>query len=199
MTAENVLQDVLLAVGIDDASAQLSSGNYDIRQILAFMNEAGRDISRRAEWSQMFSDWTITGGVDEVSLPSDFHEMAEGGAVRINKSGYHPIRVVVDPVQWQFLSATSSAQPYCHISDQKLLFSPTLDDDGAKVRYVSTNWVSGAAEITQNSDVLLIPERLVAKGAIWRWRRQKGMPFDDQMAEFEADLTADLKADRGQA
>lgn len=49
MTAESVLTNVLLEIGLDNASAQLTSNDYDIRQIKAFMNAAGKDISRRTE------------------------------------------------------------------------------------------------------------------------------------------------------
>jgi hypothetical protein len=80
----------------------------------------------------------------------------------------------------------------------KILFSPALDADGAKVRYVSKHWVEGKEEITQNGDNLLVPERLIEKGAIWRWKRQKGLPYDDMLAEFEADLIGEIKADRKQ-
>lgn len=199
MTAETVLQNVLLEIGLDNTTAQLTSSDYEIRQIKAHMNEAGKDIASRAEWSELFVNWTISGGVDDIDLPSDFHEMAETGAVRINKSGYHPIRAVVSPEQWDFLSGSSSAQPYYHLKGGRLHFSPTLASEGALVRYVSNQWVTGASEISQNSDTLKIPEKLVTKGTIWRWRRQKGMTFDDYMSEFEADLATAIKADRGAA
>ncbi len=198
MTAETVLTNVLLEIGLDNPTAQLSSDDYEILQIRALMNAAGKDIARRAEWSRLYKDMTIGGGLSEIDLPVDFHEMAEYGAVRLNKAGFYPVRPVVSPEQWAFLIARPSAQPYYHLAGGKILFSPTLDVDGAKLRYVSKYWVTGKEEVTQNGDTLLIPENLLEKGTIWRWKRQKGLPFDDQMAEFEADLMTEIKADRGQ-
>ncbi len=197
MTAETVLANVLLEIGLDNTSAQLTSSDYEIRQIKAFMNAAGKDIARRAEWPRLYAELVVAGDISEVDLPDNFQKMAEKGAVRLNKSGFSPVRPIVAPEQWEFLSMRPSAQTFYHLSGGKVLFSPALDSDGALIRYVSQYWAEGKAEITQNSDDLLIPERLVEKGTVWRWKRQKGLPYDDILAEFEADLITEIKAARG--
>ena len=198
MTAEAILTNILLEIGLDRPSPQLTSGDYEIRQIKAFMNAAGKDICRRAEWSRLYRELVVPGNVSAMALPDEFQEMAEKGAVRLNKSGFHPVRPIIAPEQWDFLSSRPSIQPFYHLAGGEILFSPALDSGGAKIRYVSKHWVNNKAEITQNSDHLLIPERLVEKGTIWRWKRQKGLPYDDILAEFEADLIAEIKADRGE-
>jgi len=198
MTAESVLTNVLLEIGLDNASAQLTSNDYEIRQIKAFMNAAGKDVSRRAEWYHLVKELTVAGSVGDVDLPDDFQMLTEQNAVRLNKTGFHQVRPAAGPEVWGLLSARPSTQPYYHLHAGKILFSPALDTDGAKVRYVSRHWVEGKEEITQNGDNLLVPERLIEKGAIWRWKRQKGLPYDDMLAEFEADLIGEIKADRKQ-
>ena len=198
MTVETVLRTVLLQIGLDQPDVQITSDDYEMRQIAALMNAVGEDIAGRAEWSGLYRDWAVPGGLDKADLPPDFRKLAEKGAARLSKNGFRPIRVVVAPEQWAFLTARPSAQPYCHLAQGKLLFSPTLPKPGAAIRYVSKHWVEGKAELTQNGDRLLLPERLVEKGTIWRWKRQKGLAYDDMLAEFEADLAADIKADRGE-
>lgn len=199
MTVETVLQNVLLEIGLDVPNPQVSGDSYEMRQVRKFINDAGKDIARRTEWSLMKKDWLIAGNVLAADLPPDFQEMVETGAARINREGYHPIRAVVDEELWGLMAVRPSSQPHYHLSGGRLLFSPTLPPEGAVVRYISSNWVEGRDHVSQNGDNLLIPERLVEKGAIWRWKRQKGLPFDDVLAEFEADLIADIKADRGEA
>lgn len=197
MSAETVLQNVLVEIGLDRTTPQLTASDYETRQIKEFMNATGKEVSRRAEWSRLFQDLTVPGSVDQITLPDDFHQLTERGAVRLNKVGFHPVRVVTAPEQWAFLTARPSAQPYCHLAGGKLLFASALDTDGALVRYVSKHWVTGKEEITENGDTLLIPERLVEKGTIWRWRRQKTLPYDDLLAEYEADILVEIDADRG--
>ncbi|MBT8152751.1 hypothetical protein KMP13_02330 [Epibacterium ulvae] len=199
MSAETVLQSVLLEVGLDIPGAQITSADYQVRQVVAFMNDAGEDIARRTEWSRLYIDWEVPGGVSAVDLPDDFQEMAEQGAVCLIGVPYTPVRSVIAPEQWDFLVARPSAQPYYHLRGGQLRFSPELPADGARVRYVSRQWVNGRDRIAANADTLKIPERLVQKGAVWRWKRQKGLNYDDASAEFEADLLTEVKADRGQA
>jgi hypothetical protein len=69
----------------------------------------------------------------------------------------------------------------------------------ATVQFQSKNWTSaGSATFTADDQTSLIDEALFLKGLIVRWRRQKGMAYLDEEAEFEAAL-ADLAKfnDRG--
>lgn len=198
MSAGDVLQSILLQIGLDNTTAELSGSDYEIRQIKEFMNDAGREISSRVEWADLYATLTVGGGVSEYTLPDDFQEMAEGGAVRLNKSGFYPVRAVVSPEQWAMLSVSPSSQNYYHLAQGKVLFSPTLDVDGAIVTYVSKNWVADNKDaITENADVILIPESLLMRNTVMRWKRQKGLPFDDILAEYNADLETYVRANRG--
>ena len=49
---------------------------------------------------------------------------------------------------------------------------------------------NGTKEWAADTDTAVIDEKLILKGLILRWRRQKGMPFEDYEAEYEADLAA---------
>ena len=201
MSAEDVLNHVLLAVGLDRPAAQLTAGDFEIDQIKAFMNEAGTDIARRAQWSGLFkeAEFFYGAGSESADLPEDFYQMAQNGTVWwIGDDEIHAMRPVVSPEQWAFLKRRPSAQRHYCLQGGQIQFSPAFGrTDEATMTYISSYWVEGKPEITQNADVLLIPERLVEKGTVWRWKRQKGMTYDDLLAEFEADLEAELNADRG--
>ena len=207
MSAEDVLNHVLLAVGLDRPGAQLTAGDFEIDQIKAFMNEAGTDIARRAQWSGLFkeevfevtSSGALVASQEAFELPEDFYQMAQNGTVWWSDGGEsQAMRPVVSPEQWAFLTRRPSAQRHYCLQGGQIQFSPAFGrTDEATMTYISSYWVEGKPEITQNADVLLIPERLVEKGTVWRWKRQKGMTYDDLLAEFEADLEAELNADRG--
>ena len=197
MTVETVLSDVLLALGIDRPSAQISSDDFEMRQIRMFMNDAGKDIAKRAEWERLQASLSVTGGTSSVPLPGDFQEMSETGAAYVVDGG--PIRAVVAPEMWAFLGNNPSTQTYYHLRGGNIEFIPDIPAAGAVINYVSKNWVENSDQITENGDTLKIPERLLKEGTIWRWKRAKGLPYDDELAEFEAHLLADIKADRGLA
>jgi hypothetical protein len=60
------------------------------------------------------------------------------------------------------------------------------------VNYVSRNWLADGgtpkAMLTEATDVLLMPSKLLETGVIWRFRQRKGIAFADAMASFEAHL-----------
>lgn len=199
MTVETVLENVLIEIGLDIPGAQISSNDFQIRQIKAHMNAAGKDIARRGEWSRLYASLAVAGGSSSVALPADFYQMAETGSVTTNDAAKTHIRACVAPEQWAFLQNRPSTQPFYHLTQGQIHFSPAIPAEGAIIRYVSRHWVGSAKVVAQNGDELKIPESLVEKGTIWRWKRQKGLPYDDILAEFEADIIAEIKADRGVA
>ncbi len=198
MTVTTMLEAILPEVSIDNMSPTVSDGGFEMRQILAFMNAAGRDINRRAEWSEVIKSFTVSAQLAEFVLPSDFQEMTEMGSVRVNITNGTAIKKVVAPEAWDFLSQNPSAQNYYHLRDGKILFSPVLPAGGAIISYVSKNWVSGGKAILElDEDTSLIPEHLIERNTIARFRRQKGMPYEDYLAEYEADLNTAILANRG--
>ena len=197
MTAENILERIVTEVGLDIPNAQLSNDDYEMRKLRRIINEAGEDVAKRAPWARLIKEINVPPNTSEMNLPDDFYEIAQSGGIRLNGNEFKPVRPIVAPLLWAFLAVHPSSQPYYHIHDGKILFAPQVNHLGAKMKYKSKQWIQQKDEITENGDQVLIPERLIAKGAIWRWKRQQGMPFEDLLAEFEADLNAEIKADRG--
>lgn len=191
----DILTDLLHEFGIERSAPQIGATDYEMSQIRSLLNAAGRDIATRAEWSGAMRTVPLSAGTS-TPLPADFQEMAEAGAVAID--GYtFPARVVVDPTMWQLLIRYPSAQHYCHLSGGSIHVTPEID--GGTLRYVSRYWLAGnKSAVTVNADDPIFPDDLLMRGTVWRWRRQKGLPFEDQLAEFEADLSAAIRADRGQ-
>lgn len=205
MSALDVLQAVLDEIGVVKTSPELStSTDKDIIEIRGFMNLSGQEIARRADFAGLFVTAFTGGNITEYTLPSQFLRLpSNGGTVRLNKtSSFTPVTPVVNDASWQLVKTLpSSSVKHYHLSGLKMNFSPVLDSDGAVVTYISKNWVddvlNGSDEITDNGDSLLIPEKLVQKGTVWRWLRKKGMPYNDHVAEFEADLETELNSSRG--
>lgn len=197
MTIGIILPGILAECGIDRTAPVITEDSFEMRQVLALMNAAGTDISTRAEWQRQAAD--VSGAsVSSISLPSDFQEMAEDGAVILGDGT--PARRVVSPAMWQMLGSNPASDvTFWHIKGGAILFSPAVGSGGVTVRYQTKNWLVGKSAITSNADEAVWPETLLTRATIWRWKRQKGLPYDDVLAEFEADLATAIKADRGVA
>lgn len=199
MSIETILPWVISECGLDVTAPDIASQDFQMRQVAALMNAAGKDINTRVEWGDAKKYEIIPGDSATFALPVDWQRMAGSGAISLEKNEYTPVRPVTDPTMWQFLRRDPSAtQMYYLVDRDQVNFSSTLDSDGAVMHYISTYWLDGNKDaITNNEDETIFPEELLARGTIWRWKRQKGLEFQDLMAEFEADLQTAINADRG--
>ena len=201
MTAQDVLIRVGWEIGQNGEEMLFSSENAIVKQLKQIMFASGNDIAGRTEWQKLHKEWNIGGNQTFVDLPDDFREFQEGGAIRVLPADgtmrYQPVRLVTDPMQWDMLTARPSAQNYARISDGKLHFSNGTGS-AARASYVSKYWnLNAGSSITAADETFAIPEDLLVRGMVWRWRRQKGLPFTDQQSEYEADLIEAVSADRG--
>lgn len=196
MSIGTILPDIMAECGLSAVSPLINDPSFEMRQIKAFMQAAGDEIARRAEWSKL-SKIVYGSNASAIALGDDFARLSEANPV-MRGGGHRPVRVVTAPAMWQMLEAKPSAQYYCHIRSGTILFSPAIGPEGVTVRYQSRHWLGGTETITSNDHIPAFPERLLARGTIWRFRRQKGVAYDDILAEFEADLAAEIAADRGE-
>jgi len=80
---------------------------------------------------------------------------------------------------------------------------PTSAGINATLNYVSGHFVAKSngtdfrAVFASDDDSTVYTEDLLVKNMVWRWKRQKGLDYTDDLAEFEAMLKAEINADRG--
>ena len=172
------------------------------REIVAIATQAGEELMRRGEWSRLYKEATIAASQTTVSLPDDFHRLIAGGAIMQGSTSTQYFRGATSADQWRRLKKTTSTQPYFFIRNGIFEFFPDSTTDGATAAYISKEWIDLAAggegtEWASDTDTALFSEPLMIKCMVWRWRRNKGLEYSDQLAEFEADLVTELKADKG--
>jgi hypothetical protein len=199
MSALDVLEGVMELAGLDAPTIDVSSSDESITLIMEMMTEAGKDLAARGSWRDLYKDVGFAAFASEGTIPSDFYKIGNGGSIRLNEaSDYTPVEIVSSPALWQMLTGRPSAKQYCYFEDGKVKFSPTLGAEGVTMKYQSTSWVNGNTdEISANGDQFVFPDELLKKGTIWRYYRRKGMPYEDELNEFEADFLTYVNADRG--
>lgn len=198
MTLLTVINAVCDIVSLDRFDSVYGTNDPNAQTMVALAQEAGGEIARRGDWRRMLKTIAIS-GTPEL-LPSDYQRLAPGGAVRMANG--RCFRLVTNDAQWAVIATVASTEPYCHLRGKEMLLSPAASAGGAAIDYFSKNWVLGDPYeerdvFRADDDATLFPEHLLAKGLIWRWKRQKGLPFEDNLAEFEADLLQEINADRG--
>lgn len=197
MTLLTVINSVADVVGLDQFDSVYGNADPSAQTMVELAQQAGGEISRRVDWQNLFMRQTLGG--DGSVLPSDYQRMIAGG-VRTADGTY--VRPVLNNGQWALLKQLPSSQPYYIIGANRIYFSPGTASVSAVIEYVSKYWVianSGTRKesLSADDDTTAFPERLLKKNVLWRWKRQQGVPYDDILAEFEADLQQEINADRG--
>ena len=80
-------------------------------------------------------------------------------------------------------------------------FRPLGVGDSITIAYITDLWLADTNGNLLNSwtneqDILLFDDRLVELGVRWRWLQQKGLPYDDYLAEYEAYLVREANDNR---
>lgn len=170
-----------------------------------FMLEAVEDLQRRIDWaSPMGKQVEITGdGSVSYNLPTNYFRLVddelgiyETGTVR--RTGVS----VSSDGEWTHLNTigTGGGARFYKIEGYEgawtIAFYPTLETgETVTLSYMSNVWLKNGttekSEFTDEDDICLFPRRLIETGIVYRFRKRKGLPFDDIKAEHEI-ILADL-------
>lgn len=189
MTLLTVANKVALDVGLDQFDIIAANTAREAQEMLSFINAAGVELSRRVDWGSLTYEATITGDGTSAEKTVNAAAMRLTGGVTVKNSSGGIVRPLTRP-EWNSLTLSEGTPRYFLLEDTAIQFFPYLASaDTCTASYQSKNWTSaGAAAFTSDTQTALFPEDVLALGAIVRWRRQKGMPYQDQEAEYEGAL-----------
>lgn len=161
-----------------------------------FLRECVDDLLDRVDWPQPIGvQYTITGtGVATYALPSDFRRLQRNPYSVYDDNLDAPGIPVLSEGDWVELldSGIAGADRFFRLKgyagNWEIEFEAAPSSD-IILSYVSNNWMATSggtvgSMFTAADDVLILPDRLVECGIIWRWRERKGLPFQDKYAEF---------------
>lgn len=187
MTLLTVCQDLARNVGLAVPDQIVGSPRREWAEALQFANEAGRELVRRVDWSALASSTTLAGTGASVAhaLPADFDRLQRGVTVLYGTSIVRPLT----RPEWNTLSMAEGSPRYFLLENDTISLWPYLANaDTVTVRYQSKGWVGTADGYTADDQTADLDEKLLTMCLFVRWRRQKGMPFEDFEAEYEAAL-----------
>ncbi len=185
MSLLTLCRGLALNVGLPIPNEVLSASGREWGEAAQIANEVGQSLARRVAWGALTKTAEMTGS---GTVPADFDRLAEG--VCVVASGM-PIRPMTR-AEWTMGPGTGSPR-YFLLETDKITFWP---EGSASITYQSSTWTDAFTDtFTADDQSPLMDEGVFLLGLIARWRRQKGMPFEDQEAEFEAALSQVASSD----
>ena len=203
MTILSAIQDIADLTSLA-RPISISSADETARRLLATVHQTGDEIARRGDWRRLLKSVTAT--ATPFALPADYKRLVPGGAITSSDLDRPQPRGPLSSDQWTALASLgATGQTFFTVSGSSILISRAIrGSETITVTYISKNWLTSGdglayrSRATADDDATLFPEELLIKGAIWRYRRDRGLPgWQDVMAEWEADLASELRADRG--
>lgn len=198
MTLLTIAKQIAVNVGIQQPSAVMSDPSADDLKIVEYTQAAAVELARRVDWSALRTTQSVvgTGSNDNFTLGASFSRLTSGLSVSVNGA---PVRGSLSPDEWNSLTPIVGTPRFFRLLGNLISFYPypttALE---VSVSSQNQNWCSAGGVIwTADDNTALVPEDLIVKGSIWRWRRQLGADFSDYMAEYEAALADFAKFDEG--
>lgn len=202
-----IVQAACDELGIQRPTSVVSSNDEQVQQLLALANREGKELSARENWSggwpQLRKLHTITTVADQANyaFPDDLQYF-------INTTGWDrtqkwPLRGPVSPQEWQVLKSgtigSTGPRTRFRIMAGEIYFDPAPEDSGDTIvlEYYSDTWCESSSGEAQrvwasDTDVPLLPDDCFILGLIWRYRRAKGLDYQEEFNSYEALVSREI-------
>lgn len=203
MTILSTVQGAALRCNLKVPAQAVSSTDENILQLVAFAEDSGREMVERGDWNELKTKATVTGdGVSTLfTLPADWMRLCPsdkspvGALVSLSRPTI-PLRGPVNDEALNQIKALTAfpAYPVWRIINRNLEIWPALaSGEIVSFWYFTKAWIISPAGVqstkfTSDDQVSLIDEDLIMKGAIWKWKRAKGLDYQEEFMAYEREF-----------
>ena len=202
MTLLTICQDAANEIGVPSPSTVIGSTDTTNIQLLAAANREGKNLVAGYDWQTLIKEEAHTTLAAEsqgtmTAIASDFLRFSNDTMWNrtTDRKYYGPL----NNSQWQRLKASvsSGVTNYFRIRGNSLLFHPAPPaGENVYFEYIGKNWVDtngdGSANATSyaaDSNTTVLDEDLITLGVVWRFLKQKGLPYNNQFVEYKLKLS----------
>jgi hypothetical protein len=208
MSLLTIVQDAMALCGLGTVTRAYGSNDPTALQMVAIAQIEGDELSRFHDWRGLKVSAILTGdGTSEIwTLPSDFDRFMSGEVLWSDQSAGELLTHVTDQ-ELVALKAqeTDPPEPVWRLFGDQIEIWPALDNgENITTEYRSKYWILDNDGLTRkarwsaDSDNVVIPERLLTLGLVWRWKQAKGLDYSEAFRsyQFERAKAADVDGGR---
>ena len=215
MTLLQICKDAADEIGIPRPSTVIGNTDPSVIQLLRAANRTGKKLVTRHAWEVLTKEGSFTSAATEsqgalTTIASDWDRFKND--TMYNRTTKWKIFGPITDTQWQRLNAStaSGVRTWFRIRGGELIVWPTMTaSESVYFEYVSKNWVDSgtgatpavadAAVLDNDDNTIVFNEELVTLGVIWRFLKGKGLPYQEQQAEYENELKDQIMQDGAKA
>ena len=207
MTVLSVIQSACTSgIALARPTSVFGSSVREMQELAAVAQETAEMIASAHEWEELNQITTITGDgtSEDFNLPTDFDRMLEKSQLWTS-SLETPLTPVSDRDEWLGLDIQSFdfvVNAWIKYGGQIHIKPAPANAEEIKYWYqsnliVAPNAGANKAEFDTDTDTFRLDERLLKLGIIWRWREMKGLPYAENMADYERALSKRIAQNKG--
>lgn len=201
MSLLTICQDAANEVGVPSPATVVGSTDTTNIQLLAAANREGKNLVSGYDWQTLIKEEAHTtlaaeSQGDMSTIASDFLRFSNDTMWNrtTDRKYYGPL----NNAQWQRLKASVSSgiTNYFRIRGNALLFHPAPPaGESVFFEYIGKNWAitsgstANATSFAADANTTVLDEDLITLGVIWRFLKQKGLPYDNQFQEYRLKLS----------
>jgi len=206
MTILSVCQNVALVVALSEPDVVFSSTDREHKELARLANEMATRIAGDFDWQKLQIIKTITG--DDVTeahpLPDDYERMLRTASLWSSRWSW-AFNHISDPDLWLEYQVV----PYTFVNGNWMIYGGEMhilpvmaSTETVKYWYISNNIVTASGGSTKplftaDDDTFVLDEKLLELGMIWQWRANKGLPYAEDMQNYERQFNQLAKHDAG--
>lgn len=209
MSLLSICQDAARELSIAVPQTIVSAtGNKDVMLLLRLARKEGFMLSRRALWNALRKEHSFF-SVDAdsqgtASIPADFSAFVQ--ETFFDRTARRPVLGPITPQEWQEYKTNLvvPSDPHWLRRGPTLLIAPLQSVSHTMVyEYISKNWAianDGTERSTFEHDGdthVWSDDAILTQGLIWRWRKHKGLAFEDERMDYERMVTDEIMRDGG--
>lgn len=210
MTLATICQNAAKEIGFPAPANIIGNSDPNAAQLLRLANREGEELSQVKAWNILVSEGSVTlaTGDQDYLLATDLRYVIPSTTWdRTNK------RIVITPItsqEWQFLKGWTTIQGLSYrarIRNNQLEFEQAITSaDNGKViyyEYVTNQWAAssgGTAQryFTADDDTARLDEELITQGVVWRFKKAKGLDWQDDYQFYLQTQRRQVSRDGGQ-
>ena len=202
MTVLSAIQQASTVIGVDVPSIVFASTEREHVELASVANEMAKRIVEAHDWTRLRTIGTITGdGVSEgFSFPANYLRMIKKARLWSTSQDQIPLRHVPDSDRWledEITGFTGITGEWTLFGGQIHIRPVLANGEAARFFYVSNQIAIGKTDFTDDADVFLLDERVLKLGIIWQWKANKGLPYGEDMTNYENALSVAVGNDKG--
>ena len=198
MTLLTICQDAANEIGVPSPSAVIGSTDTTVIQLLAAANREGKNLVSGYDWEILVKEENHTAIAAEsqgamTTIAADFERFSNN--TMWNRTTDRKFYGPLNNSEWQRLkgSVQSGITNYFRIRGGLLLINPVPTVGNSIVfEYISKYWVdttgdgaANAEKFAADANTTTLDEDIITLGVIWRFLKQKGLPYDNQLQEYQ--------------